>query len=130
MSDMKILRAANWMIEIAPTKRPCIKVEFDSVEDTHRGYRAIVDAVAAMVKQDRQSPAEWLPIESKPTSESVSFLVRIPDADNGDALAVQVSNFQGDMYPDCKAGIIDWEDRIIGATHWANLPLTNTGEQA
>jgi hypothetical protein len=39
-----------------------------------------------------------------------------------DSLAVQVSNFEGQMYPDHLDGLIDWEDRVTDATHWCELP--------
>ncbi len=67
---------------------------------------------------------DWQPIETAPKDEDRPFLVLIPGNDVCKSLAVQVSNFQGEMYADCMDGIIDWEDRILGATHWSPLPST------
>lgn len=39
-----------------------------------------------------------------------------------DFLAVQVSNFEGQMYPDAFGGSIDYGDRVTHATHWCELP--------
>lgn len=65
---------------------------------------------------------KWLPLNTRPKAESQSYLVRLPGNDVCSELAVQVSNFEGEMYADCRDGLIDWEDRITGATHWACLP--------
>lgn len=66
--------------------------------------------------------SEWLPIASHPKNDGYAFLVLLPGNDVCDSLVLQVSNFEGQTYPDCKDGIIDWEDRITEATHWMPLP--------
>lgn len=40
----------------------------------------------------------------------------------GENLILQVSNFEGQMYPDYLDGCIDWSDRVLDATHWMPLP--------
>jgi hypothetical protein len=64
----------------------------------------------------------WQLISTAPKDENDPFLVLLPGNDICKALAVQASNFEGRMYPDCKDGIIDWEDAITTATHWMPLP--------
>ena len=51
----------------------------------------------------------WQPISTAPKDEINPFLVLLPGKDVCKTLAVQVSNFEGRMYPDCRDGIIDWE---------------------
>src|SRR4051812_7944839 len=69
---------------------------------------------------------EWQDIATVPTSEDEPFLVRLPGNDMCKTLAIQVSIFEGNMYPDCKDGIIDWEDRITNADAWMPLPPQST----
>lgn len=58
----------------------------------------------------------WQPIEKAPKSESTSFMVLRK------SVAIQVSWFEGRLYPDAREACIDWEDGIIDATHWMPLP--------
>ena len=60
----------------------------------------------------------WQPIETAPDSriESVPFLVLRR------GFVVQVSWFEGRLYPDAMESCIDWDDGITDATHWMPLP--------
>lgn len=69
---------------------------------------------------------DWKPIDSHPKNEGHAFLVLLKGNDVCDSLAVQVSNFEGGIYPDHKDGLIDWDDRITDATHWCELPTGAT----
>lgn len=31
------------------------------------------------------------------------------------------SRFEGELYPDVLGSCVDWEDRVVHATHWAPL---------
>ena len=64
----------------------------------------------------RAAAPAWRDIESAPTSEDVSFLVLRR------GIVIQVSWFEGRLYPDARESCIDWEDGITDATHWMPLP--------
>lgn len=66
-------------------------------------------------------PAGWLPIESAPKQDDHSFLVR-RDVGRGMTFVMQVSRFEGQMYPDHLESAVDYDDRITDATHWMPLP--------
>lgn len=74
---------------------------------------------------------DWQPIESAPTDElGEPFLVLLPGNSVADAVVLQVSVFEGRMYPDGKDGCIDWKDAITTATHWRPRPaLPQTKEK-
>jgi len=64
----------------------------------------------------------WRPISEAPKSEHKPFLVQLPGNDMADYIVMQVSNFEGRMYPDARDGCIDWEDGITNAVAWRPLP--------
>lgn len=66
---------------------------------------------------------EWQPIETAPMDEKESFLVLRKGNDMADFLIVQVSVFEGRMYPDLMDGLIDWDDAVTDATHWTKAIL-------
>lgn len=55
-------------------------------------------------------------------AETTSFLVLLPKNAVADYVVLQVSWFEGRMYPDARDACIDWEDGITTATHWQPLP--------
>lgn len=63
----------------------------------------------------------WRDIGSAPMSESESFMVRMPLPMSKLFVCIQVSRFEGNLYPDHLDGCIDWGDRILTATHWQPL---------
>jgi len=65
--------------------------------------------------------SQWLPMESAPKDESTPFLVLVPVDGIEKPVAIQVSNFQGDMYPDHLGGTIDFDDRVLTAMSWTPL---------
>ena len=68
--------------------------------------------------------SEWQPIKTAPKDEANSFLVFVPvtkPVEDWDVI-IQVSWFQGCLYPDSKQACIDLEDAITTATHWMPLP--------
>lgn len=73
---------------------------------------------------------EWQPIETKPEEGSGSFLVLLPENGVADYVVLQVSIYEGRMYPDARDACIDWKDGITTATHWqpALLPPKPEGE--
>jgi hypothetical protein len=62
--------------------------------------------------------SDWRPIKTAPTDELEPFLVLMPKNDVADFVIVQVSRFEGRLYPDALNGAIDWDDGITTATHW------------
>lgn len=66
--------------------------------------------------------SQWLPMESAPKDESTPFLALVPVAGADKPVAIQVSNFQGDMYPDHLGNIVDFDDRVRTAVGWMSLP--------
>jgi len=71
--------------------------------------------------QDKLEGA-WQPIETRPKDECVPFLVALPKNYVADFVAIQVSNFEGEMYPDHLNGLVNWNGRVLNATHWMPLP--------
>jgi hypothetical protein len=73
---------------------------------------------------------KWKPIEALPPESekgNVSYLLLCPFENwmclgRTAYITVQASWFEGWLYPDALDGCIDWDDRIIGATHWMPLP--------
>ena len=64
----------------------------------------------------RAAVPAWQPIETAPKSEATSFMVLRK------GVAIQVSWFEGRLYPDAREACIDWEEGITDATHWRPLP--------
>jgi hypothetical protein len=78
----------------------------------------------------REAVHRWQPMDTVPKKEDEVFLVRLPGNDVCKTLAIQVSVFEGRMYPDCKDGLIDWDDAIVGADAWSPLPTEIEGESS
>lgn len=72
---------------------------------------------------EAQMAGGWRLKQGMPMDEGVSFLVLWENDDNA-MVAVQVSWFQGDLYPDSLGSEADYDDRINLAhiTHWQPLP--------
>lgn len=68
---------------------------------------------AAWQAATRAAVPSWQPIETAPKSEADSFMVL------RDGVAIQVSWFEGRLYPDALGYLVDWHDGITDATHWA-----------
>lgn len=60
----------------------------------------------------------WRLIKTMPQTEDVPFLVLLPKNSVADFVIVQVTRFEGQIYPDHMDGAIDWDDRVTTATHW------------
>lgn len=93
----------------------------DSDDEEMPGQAAAIRAWNARAQSHRA--AGWMPIDTAPKDEATHYLVRIPGNDICDALVLQVSNFEGGIYADCRDGLIDWTDRITTATHWMPIAL-------
>lgn len=65
--------------------------------------------------------SEWQTIETIPTDESKSFLV-LWENDMNAWIVLQVSWFEGNLYPDHMGGMIDHDDVVEGYSHWMNCP--------
>jgi len=72
---------------------------------------------------------KWKTIETAPKDDLIPFLVLLPKNDVADYIVLQVSRYEGRMYPDAKDACIDWEDGITTATHWMLLPEPPTDYQ-
>lgn len=75
----------------------------------------------------------WRPIEEAPKDEAVPFLILRPYEKIYCDVVIQVSFYQGRMYPDARGACIDWEDGIENATHFRPLPddrIANALERA
>lgn len=88
---------------------------------------AIAMAKAAIAALNTRSPIKsegWQPIETAPKEQAISFLVYRPKYGEKYTWAsiIQVSIFEGRMYPDARDACIDWDDGIDNATHWMPLP--------
>lgn len=66
----------------------------------------------------------WKPIETKPQQEDQPFLVLLPKNAVADFVILQVTIFEGAMYPDHMNGMIDYGDRVTTATHWCECNAT------
>lgn len=64
----------------------------------------------------------WQPIATAPTSEREPFLVKTPGNDAASQLVLQVSVFEGNMYPDHMGCNVDFGDRVTTATEWCPVP--------
>lgn len=65
----------------------------------------------------------WRTMDDAPKEEDgVPFLVRLPKNSVADFIAMQVTIFEGRMYPDHLDGNIDYQDGIENATGWMPLP--------
>lgn len=65
----------------------------------------------------------WLPINTSPPDDDIGFLVFVPRrAEEYYDCVIQVSRFEGKMYPDAYQNLISWSDRVEDATHWMPLP--------
>lgn len=68
---------------------------------------------------DGQDSGGWMTISTAPTSEDISFVALVPMGDHQDgSVEVQVTRFEGSLYPDIKGENIDRADAITNATHW------------
>ena len=66
---------------------------------------------------------QWRPIETAPKDEAYGgFLVRVPSEDGRALVVIQVSNFEGVMYPDIHGFNVDREDQVTKAVDWMPLP--------
>ncbi|MES2942942.1 MAG: hypothetical protein V4772_08760 [Pseudomonadota bacterium] len=81
-----------------------------------RGQR-ITEFARAIESAVRAQGDGWLDISTAPTSEAQPFLVLRR------GVVIQVSWFQGRLYPDARECCIDWDDGITDATLWKPLPV-------
>lgn len=77
--------------------------------------------VADTVVTSARSITEWQPISTAPKDEATSFLVYWENDLNAKVM-VQASRFEGYLYPDHLGCAIDYDNRIMDATHWRPLP--------
>jgi len=104
--------------------------------------RQAVDEVVDMVQSNQLQPIRhngkdywpdangWYDIECVTEQEYVSYLVYVPRGAKYDYdCMVQVSNFEGRMYPDAMQSAVDWSDQVVGATHWKPLPEPPESEE-
>lgn len=87
------------------------------------GVHEIANFIVEVIDSNQPSltPGEWNAFENNveiPFDEHEPFLVLLPGNDAAKFLIVQVSFFEGRMYPDAKDCIIDHSDEITNATHW------------
>ena len=70
---------------------------------------------------------DWQPIHTAPRVENDPFLVLLPGNDVAPFIVLQVSIFEGRLYPDARDARIDWQDGITTATHWKRCPALPKG---
>lgn len=97
------------------------KLKHECFEKTDLSVSGIIDYLIR--RGFRMQGDGWLPIETRPTTDNISFLVFVPKTKDMDShCVVQVSPYEGRIYPDAKQFCIDWDDGIENATHWMPLP--------
>ena len=69
-----------------------------------------------------QSTCPWQPIETAPTKEDAPFLVMTPGNGVARFLILQVTRFEGELYPDHLDGAVSYSDRVTNATLWMPAP--------
>lgn len=67
--------------------------------------------------------SEWRSIDSAPMEEHEPFLVFTLCAGK-EPVVVQVSRFEGRLYPDFLGSAVDWDDALTRASHWMPLPAS------
>lgn len=68
---------------------------------------------------EKHIPGDWKRISSAPRSEDFSFIVFIPVMDHPEGgYELQVTRFEGNLYPDHLESNVNHEDVVKGATHW------------
>ncbi len=64
----------------------------------------------------------WRSIRTAPKTEDMPFLVLTPGNDVADFVILQVTRFEGVLYPDHLDGSLDFRDAVENATHWMPAP--------
>jgi hypothetical protein len=82
----------------------------------------VLDDPRQVAAWNRRPSSAWQPIETAPTSEEEPFLVLLPKNDVAPFVILQVSRFEGRLYPDALDACIDWENGVTTATHWMKCP--------
>lgn len=108
-SDCKVRSALNAML-----------TQFGMDEDEWN--KPTFDQARAALLAEKVEPVGWQPIETAPTSEKDAYLVFVPLDDVGQGVQIQVTPFEGRLYPDGKDSCVDYNDAITSATHWMPLP--------
>lgn len=83
--------------------------------------REMEEADATLRTAIQEMVSGWRPIETAPQQDDHSFLV-LRNVGRGMTYAMQVSRFEGEMYPDHLDSNVDYGDRVTDATHWQPLP--------
>ena len=83
----------------------------------HTAHEAIRSAAPTL-----PNDGPWRPIETAPTKEDVPFLVMTPGNGVARFLILQVTRFEGALYPDHLDGAVSYSDRITNATLWMPAP--------
>lgn len=116
-------RKAPFLCRVEPYKRD----DFVALHTTPRPAPAVQSDIPKIgcvnhdcdkCKAAVQPLTGWQPIETAPKEELEPFLVFVPWDYIGDGVVIQVSMFEGRMWPDGKESCIDWNDAITNATHW------------
>lgn len=99
-------------------------IEWEQLSEDERkelldASRAALDAIIAAGKCIDD---DWKPIDTAPRVENYPFLVLLPGNDVAPFIVLQVSIFEGRLYPDARDACIDWEYGITAATHWKRCP--------
>lgn len=83
-------------------------------DEAHEAIRSACPVAPS--KAEGASP--WHPIETAPAKEDAPFLVMTPGNGVARFLILQVTRFEGELYPDHLDGAVSYSDRITNATHW------------
>lgn len=116
LTDLPTKPAALIVAGFHMSRARCAGVPLDLEEWTNL---SLADATLAC---SSAAAMVWQPIETAPTSEEEPFLVLLPKNGVAPFVVLQVSRFEGRLYPDARDACIDWENGITTATHWMPTP--------
>ncbi|MDR3620502.1 MAG: hypothetical protein P4L85_14220 [Paludisphaera borealis] len=112
LSELQVLQ--NWFMKAPPGKGAELVSRKHELEQRIHLALALMPALIQAVGE-----MEWHDIETRPTrDEDGSFIVLCPGNDACASMELQVSVFEGRMYPDHMNNLIDWGNAITDATHW------------
>lgn len=98
------------------------KPSIEDCKEAENTYKAMLSASPLAPQAATQGEAvAWLPIETAPQQDDYSFLVRRSPRGKNWTYTMQVSRFEGNMYPDHLDSNVDFDDRVTDATHWAPM---------
>lgn len=87
-----------------------------------RAAHEAIRSAEPVAPRNGASTDPWQPIDTAPTKEDAPFLVMTPGNGVARFLILQVTCFEGALYPDHLDAAVSYSDRITNATHWMPAP--------